>query len=138
MTTGSESKLHAIMSEINRAWRENNPSGMRPYLHPQIAMVFPGFSGTATGADTMIAGFEEWCSNARVVEYDESDEQIQIVDNVGVVSFRFDMLYERAAYSERSTGRDIWAFELIDGKWLAVWRAMADLKEERTSRELTV
>lgn len=79
----------------------------------------------------MIAGFDEWCSNARVIEYNERDEQIQIVGSVGFVSFRFDLHCERAAYSERSTGRDIWAFELTDGKWLAIWRTMVDLKEER-------
>ena len=138
MTTDPESKLHDTMSAINRAWRENRPSEMRPYLHPHITVVFPGFSGTAAGMDALIGGFDEWCSNARVVEYKESDEQIQIVDNVGFVSFRFDMLYERASYSEKSTGRDIWAFELIEGRWLAIWRTMVDLKEEGTSRELTV
>lgn len=138
MTTDPESKLHDTMSAINRAWRENTPSEMRPYLHQHITVVLPGFSGTAVGIDALMAGFDEWCTNARVIEYSESDEQIQIVDNVGFVSFRFDMLYERAAYRERSTGRDIWAFELIEGRWLAIWRTMVDLKEERTSRELTV
>ncbi len=138
MNHDDESRLHEAMAAINRAWRENRPSDMRAYLHPHVTLVFPGFKGTAKGIDAMIEGFEEWCANARVITYDESDEQVHIVGNVGFVSYRFDMSYERAAYRERSTGRDIWVFELIDKKWLAVWRTMADLKEERTTTELTV
>ena len=138
MNHDNESKLRESIAAINRAWRENRPAEMREYLHPQITLVLPGFSGTVTGIDAMIAGFEEWCTNARVIEYKESDELLQIVGNVGFVSYRFDMLYERSAYRERSTGRDIWAFECIDKKWLAVWRTMVDMKEERTTTELTV
>ncbi len=104
---------------------------MLPYLHPQVVMVLPGFTGTVAGRDPLLAGFDEWCLNARVVEYKESDEQIQIIGNVGVISFRFDMLYERTSYRERSVGRDIWVFEYQNGKWVAVWRTMVDLKEER-------
>ncbi len=138
MKLEKEARLHESMAAINRAWRENRPSDMRKHLHPDVTLVLPGFNGTANGIDAMIVGFEEWCANARVIEYEESDEQVQIIGNVGFVSFRFDMLYERATYRERSTGRDIWAFERADGKWLAVWRTMVDLKEERTTRELTV
>ena len=126
------------MAAINRAWRENHPADMREYLHPQMTMVLPDFSDTVTGSDAMLAGFEEWCTNPKVVEYDDSDEQIQIVGNVGFVSYRFNMLYERTAYRERSVGRDIWAFEYIGKKWLAVWRTMIELKEQRTARELSV
>lgn len=136
--TDYKSQLHETMAAINRAWRENRPADMRQYLHPQVTMLLPGFSGTVTGSDGILSGFEEWCANAKVVEYEESNEQIQVVGNSGFVSFRFDMLYERATYRERSAGRDIWAFERLDGKWLAVWRTMTDLKEERTTRELNL
>lgn len=83
------------------------------------------------GKGLLLAGFIEFCSNARVLEYKESDEQIQVIGDIAFASFRFDMLYERALYRERSTGRDIWAFKQSDGKWLAVWRMMVDLKEDR-------
>lgn len=136
MATDSESRLHETMAAINSAWRENRPGDMRLHLHPQVTIVLPGFSGTVTGSDALLAGFEEWCANARVLGYKESDEQVQIIGRVGVVSFRFDMLYERAAYRERSVGRDIWVFQRIDDKWLAVWRTMVDLKEERMSKEV--
>lgn len=131
MTTDLESDLHSTMTSIGRAWKQNSSAKMRPYLHPQMTMILPGFRGTVTGSDAIIGSFEEFSANAKVLEYQESDELTQIVGDVGFVSFRFNMLYERAAYRERSIGRDIWAFQLIEQKWLAVWRTMVELKEER-------
>jgi len=126
-----ETEVRNAMAAINRSWRENRPSEMRHYLHPKVTTVMPGFSGTAVGSEAMLAGFKEWCKNARVLEYKESDEQIQIVGDVGFVSYRFDMLYERASYREISKGRDIWVFECWDGKWVAIWRTMIELQEDR-------
>ena len=98
-------------------------------------MVLPGFNGAIAGGEKLIAGFDEFCSNAKVLEYSESEEQIQIIGDVAVLSFRFNMLYERPAYRARSTGRDLWAFKQVEGKWLAVWRTMLELQEERSGRE---
>lgn len=127
----NKNQVHETLAAINRAWRENRPSDMKPFLHSNITMVFPGFTGTLTGRDALVEGFTEFCTNARVIEYEESDEQIAIMGNVAVTSFRFTMLYERALYRERSTGRDLWVFEKSDEKWTAVWRTMVDVKEER-------
>jgi hypothetical protein len=126
-----ESEVHLTMAAINRSWYENRPSEMRPYLHPDITMILPGFSGMVAGRDILLSSFVEFCSNARVLEYNESDEQIQIIGNTAFINYRFDMLYERATYRERSTGRDVWAFVRLNKKWLAVWRLMTELKEDR-------
>jgi len=130
-----EVEIRSAMAAINHAWRENKPKEMMRYLHPKVTTVLPGFTGTILGSEAMLAGFDEWCKNARVLEYEESDEQIQIIGDVGFVSFRFDMVYERKSYREKSTGRDIWAFEHWDGKWVAVWRTMIDLKELREEKK---
>ena len=129
-----ETEVHNAMAAINQSWRENKPAEMRRYLHPKVTTVLPGFSGSVVGSEAMLAGFGEWCSNAKVIEYEESDEQIQIVGDVGFISYRFDMLYERKSYRERSTGRDVWVFECWDGKWVAVWRTMVDVEEIRQTK----
>jgi hypothetical protein len=129
-----ESEVHETMAAINRAWRENRPSDMQPCLHPEVTMVLPNFSGVLIGTDKLIASFVEFCTNARVLEYKETDEQIQVVHDVAFVNYRFSVLYERGTYRERSVGRDIWAFRHSDGKWLAIWRTMVDLKEVRETK----
>jgi len=125
------SEVHEAMAAINRAWRENHPMEMQSFLHPDITMALPGFSGTIAGRDALLASFVEFCSNARVLEYKESDEQAHVIGETAIVNFRFNMLYERTSYRERSTGRDIWAFQRQGGRWLAVWRTMIDLNAER-------
>lgn len=122
------------IAAINEAWRSGRVSDMFPYLHQDMMMKFPGFAGSVAGRDKLIAGFEEFCTNARVIEYTESDQQIDIIGNSAVVSFRFDMLYERPKYRERSQGRDVWVFQRESNRWVAVWRTMVELSESREEK----
>jgi hypothetical protein len=130
MTSNPASSVRDVMAAINRAWRENRPSEMYPYLHPDVTMVLPGFRGRVQGRGVLLDSFDDFCTNARVLEYAESDEEIDVVGNVAVVHYRFDMLFERASSRARSSGRDVWAFERVGGMWFAVWRTMLDVREE--------
>jgi ketosteroid isomerase-like protein len=124
-----EADVREAMTAINRAWQSGQPSAMAAYLHPDIVMKLPGFSGTVAGRDKLIAGFEDFCTNARVLEYHQSDQQLDLVDDCAVVSARFDMRYERGSYRGRSGGRDVWVFTRAADRWVAVWRTMVDLSE---------
>ncbi len=124
-------ELSPILAAITRAWRTNRPEDLTGYLHPDITMALPGFQGSVKGREALVDSFKEFCDHARVIEYDETDETIHIVGDVAIASFHFAMIYERSACREHSTGRDIWAFERRDERWLAVWRTMTELHEER-------
>jgi hypothetical protein len=101
-----------------------------PLLHPRITMVLPGFAGRAEGREAFVAGFEDFCANAKVHEYREADHQISVADDTAVASFTYEMVYEREGARYRAKGRDLWVFARPDGHWLAVWRAMLDVAEE--------
>jgi len=131
----SKLNVHNVLSAINHAWRSNAPFAMSQHLHPGIIMKSPGFSGEVVGRDALLASFVDFCTNARVVEFHESNEQIDVVGDCGIASFQFEMLYERAKYRERSKGRDLWVFQCISGKWVAVWRTMMELEEVRETRK---
>jgi hypothetical protein len=122
------------IAAINQAWRSGRVSDMIPYLHQDIVMTFPGFAGSVVGRDKLIAGFEEFCTNARVLEYTESDHQVEVVGNTAVVSYQFNMVYERPEYRERSQGRDLWVFQWSSDRWVAVWRTMLELSESRDTK----
>jgi hypothetical protein len=129
-----EAEVHRTLATMNALWRNGNPSAMNQYLHPEVTMALPGFGGKVEGMEPLIASYVEFCANARVLEYKESDEMIQVVGEVAVATYRFSMVYERASYRERSRGRDFWIFNRIGDKWLAVWRTMMDLEAERESK----
>jgi ketosteroid isomerase-like protein len=118
------------LQQINRIWREGRPQDLQPYLHPGIVMVYPGFQGRAEGRDALIAGFVDFCTNAKTESYTESGQEVDLIGNTAVASFRFEMVYTRDGASWRSTGRDLWVFERQGDGWLAVWRTMLDLAEE--------
>ena len=123
-----------VMDAMTDAWRSGRPIDMMPFLHPDIVMTFPGFTGLISGRSKFIEGFEEFCTNARVLEYAETDREVVVIGGSAVASFRFDMLYERPKYRERSTGRDVWVFHRENDRWIAVWRTMVDLHESREEK----
>ncbi len=131
----SKVEVHEVLSAINEAWRANTPLIMSQHLHPAVVMKFPGFSGEVVGRDALLASFVEFCTNARVLEYRENNEQISVIGDCAVASFQFEMLYKRAKYQEQSKGRDLWVFQRISGKWLAVWRTMMELEEIRETQK---
>lgn len=129
-STDDRREVAATVRRINDAWRHGRPHDLQPLLHDEIVMVFPGFAGRVEGRAAAIAGFEEFCSTARVSRFEQTDEQIDVAATAAVASFRFEIVYERAGQSYRSTGRDLWVFTKHAGKWLATWRTMLDLIDE--------
>lgn len=123
--------IHRALAAVNTAWRSGRPEEMTAHLHSDIVMRMPGFSGETAGRDAFIEGFRQFIANARVLEYSESEEQIDVVGVCGVITYRYEMLYETAEYRARSTGRDFWIFEKQGDKWLAVWRTMMDVRDKR-------
>jgi uncharacterized protein (TIGR02246 family) len=122
--------VSAAMQRINQAWLDCRPKDLAPLLHPDMIMVFPGFSGRAEGREALVTGFVDFCDNATVHEYQESEHQVDVVGDTAVVSFKYEMVYERSGQRYRATGRDLWVFTHQDGDWLAVWRTMLDLQEQ--------
>jgi uncharacterized protein (TIGR02246 family) len=119
----------AAMDRINRAWLERRPADLSPLFHPDVTMALPGLEGRVQGRDAMMAGFEDFCRNAVVHDYRERNRGIDVVGDTAVVTFQYEMVYERSGGRYRATGRDLWVFARQGGVWLAVWRAMLDIEE---------
>jgi hypothetical protein len=118
------------MRRINQTWLDGRVDDLAPLLHPDIVMVFPGFAGKVRGREEFLAGFRDFCQNAMVEELLEHDDQVDVVGNTAMVTFRYEMLYKRAGERYRVCGRDFWAFQIQDGTWIAVWRTMFDTDEK--------
>lgn len=123
----------ATMRQINRAWLDGQVEDIAPMLHPEIVMVFPGFSARAQGREDFLAGLRDFCQNAIVREFNEHDVQVDVAGNMAVVTFRYEMVYERAGKQSRVAGRDLWVFQKQGGAWIAVWRTMLDMEEKAAS-----
>jgi len=122
-------RVRRAMSRINESWLAKRVEDLGPLLDEHIVMILPGFAGRVQGRDTLLAGFRDFCDNAQVHEYTEDDTQIDVAGGTGVVTFRYQMVYERGGRKYRATGRDLWVFARRATEWIAVWRAMLEASE---------
>jgi len=122
-------RIAETMRQINDAWIAGRVDNLAPMVHDEIVMVMPGFAGRVQGRETFIAGFRDFCENARIHDFRDGERQIDVVGDTAVVNFDYEMLYERSAARYRVTGRDLWVFARHGTEWLAVWRTMLDLSE---------
>lgn len=117
------------MREINRAWLDGHAQDMEQLIHPDVVMIPPDFAGRVAGRAAFIGGFRDLSENANILRFREDDPQVDVVEATAVVSFAYEMTYERSGGRYRATGRDLWVFQERDRSWLAVWRTMLDVDE---------
>ena len=98
-------------------------------VHSEIVMVFPDFAGKIQGREEFLAGFHDFCQNAAIQEYQEHDQQVDVAGDTAVITFRYEMIYQRSGERYRANGRDLWVFQKQDGAWIGVWRAMLEMEE---------
>jgi len=120
----------AAMRQINQVWLDGKVQDLEPLVHSEIVMVLPDFAGRIQGREEFLTGFRDFCQNATVHEFREHDQQVDVAGNTAVSTLRYDMVYERSGQRYRATGRDLWVFMKQDEAWIAVWRAMLDMKED--------
>lgn len=120
----------ATMRRINRIWLDGQVEDIAPMVHPEIVMVVPGFTGRIQGREEFLAGFRDFCQNARIHEFRDYDHQVDVAGDTAVITFLYDMVYERHGERYRSTGRDLWVFQNQGSAWIAVWRTMLDMEEK--------
>jgi len=118
-----------VVRSIYRAWRDGHPGEMRPFLHDDMVMVFPGDGERAAGADAVMQGFIAFCAEAVAEHVEARDRQLDVVGSTAVASYAYAMTYRRCGRHFRATGRDQWVLEKKQGAWLAVWRTMLELDE---------
>jgi hypothetical protein len=130
ITQSDRDSVAAAMERINRAWLDRRPADLHALLHPNLTMALPGFVGRVQGRQALVAGFEDFCTHATVKDYQESNHQVDVVGDTAVVSFDYQMVYERSGQRNRATGRDLWVFARDGSRWLAVWRTMLNIEEQ--------
>ncbi len=123
-------EIKTLIRQINRSWQTGRLEDIANLLNPGIVMALPGFGSRIKGAETMIMGFSDFYTNAKVLKYEESDIDVDIIDKTAAATYTFKMVYEREDRRYESSGRDLWIFAMNDSTWKAVWRTMLDMQEK--------
>jgi len=119
-----------IMHRINRVWLDGKVEDLAPMVHREVVMALPGLGGTIQGRDQLLAGFRDFCENAKVHQFQDYDLQADIPGHTAVITFRYEMVYERADQRYQVTGRELWVFQEQGNERVAVWRTMLDTDEQ--------
>jgi hypothetical protein len=75
------------ISRINNAWLVGRPNDLTALFHPDMVMALPEFTGHIVGAPACIAGYVDFCNQAAVETYRESDLTIHGAGGAAVVSY---------------------------------------------------
>lgn len=128
-----QDQIAALLDRIDDAWLNGRPRDLEPLMHENIVFAFPGFAGRRAGREPMIAGFADFCENAAVISFKRNDLQIDVIADVAVASFKFEMTYRREGQTFACAGRDFWVVAREQDQWKAVWRTMLEVSEEPVS-----
>jgi uncharacterized protein (TIGR02246 family) len=128
MTSAEHSKdreaVRSLIQRINDAWRQGRLEELADYFHPDIVLVFPGFSGRGEGRAACVQSYVDFLGSATVHEYTESDHHIDVWGDTAVASYRFVMAWEMGGKHYREAGHDLFVFSRDQGQWRAVWRTL--------------
>jgi ketosteroid isomerase-like protein len=121
--------VELAMRQINDTWLRGRIEDLAHLVHGEIVVVLPGWAGRVEGKQQFLAGFRDFLQSSKIHEFNEDDLQVDIAGKAAVVTFRFEMVYERDGARFRSAGRDLWVFQSQGAGWIAVWRTMLDVEE---------
>jgi Domain of unknown function (DUF4440) len=124
-----EAALQSLL-RINRIWLDGQVEMLAALVDANVVMVLPGFAGRVQGREEFLAGFRDFCANAHVHKFDDHGYDTDVIGDTAVITFQYEMIYERSGERYRATGRDLWVFRDREGNWIAVWRAMLELHEQ--------
>jgi hypothetical protein len=125
----SDGALQALQ-RINHIWLDGQVEALAALVDANIVMVLPDFSGRVQGRDEFLAGFQDFCANAQVHEFHDHGYDTDVIGDTAIITFQYEMIYERSGERYRATGRDLWVFRYGDTGWIAIWRAMLDSHEQ--------
>lgn len=120
--------LQALLN-INRLWLDGRVQALEELLHPDVVMMLPDFVGRVNGREEFLAGFRDFSASARIDTFHDHSYAADLIGDTAVITFQYEMTYERSSERYRATARDLWVFRESGGNSVAVWRAMLDLHE---------
>ena len=127
----NEAVIEAVKA-INRAWLDGQLEELAARIDEEIVLVTPGFHESIRGRESYVAGHREFLESAAIEHFRELDWHVDLLGDTAVVTYRYEMEYERSGQSCFSAGRDMFVLRHRSGGWQAIWRTMLDVEERAT------
>lgn len=128
-TPNAHKDVAQVLKQLNQAWIEGRFDRLTELVHPDVVLVTPGFEERIHGREAYVSGHRDFAENATVHDFSESAADVDVIGDVAVVNYRYEMDYDRSGQRYASTGRDLYVLHNTGGRWLVVWRTILDVDE---------
>jgi hypothetical protein len=122
--TGTAREVWRFIQDFNRTWTEGDPKDLRSLFDPNMVIIHPGFGGRTVGRDAAVASYVDFCLHAKVLSFSERDPDIDVNENVAIVSYTFDIGYELNGARHHEQGRDLFVLRRDNKRWRVLWRTL--------------
>jgi len=120
--------VSALLERINAAWTSHNPEATAALLRNAFAddMVIrgPKFEEMARGRHACVASYLDFIRKAEVHAFHASKPIIDRAQESAIAAYGWSIDYTLDGTRYTEEGHDVFAFRLVDGRWIAFWRTM--------------
>ena len=90
----AQEAVRKVIHDINAAWINGHPENIAGRLHEHVVMIQPGFRGRAAGREASVNSYRDFCDQATIHDFKQSDPEIDVFGSTAVATYRFEIPYE--------------------------------------------
>ena len=130
-------EIRLLLNKINDAWLKGPPEKLAEALsdcfHDGIVIKGPGFQAMGRGKEPCVKSYVDFVRQARVRSCTLSEPEIDHFGDTAIATYSWEMTYELDGHEYHDSGHDLFVLSRVEGRWLAVWRAMLPAQAGGTS-----
>ncbi len=115
-----EREVWKTLRELNDTWTKGNPEDLKRYFHVDMVAITPTDRKRREGREACVADWVEFAKAAKIHSWKEIDPRVQIYGNVAVVTYYFEISFEKSGQTINLGGRDMFVFVKEGDRWWAV------------------
>ena len=108
------------LTDMNDCWTKGDGSDLVRYFHPRMVAIVPSSRERLVGRDACVAAWVGFAKSTTILSWKAIDPQIELFDNIAVVTYYFNIHFEMNGQTIEMNGRDMFTFVKEDDRWLAV------------------
>lgn len=112
-----------IVQALNHAWAEDgNVEELENYFHRGMVAITPFDRGRLEGREGCIASWRRFVESTKIRYWKVHDPKVQVYGDgrFAVVTYYYDMSYDKGGQTVKSAGRDMFVLVKENGKWWVI------------------
>jgi ketosteroid isomerase-like protein len=116
----TKNEIWKTLRNLNNTWTKGNPEDLKDYFHADMVAITPTDKKRREGREACIADWTEFSKTAKIQSWKEIDPKIHVYENTAVVTYYFEISFERDGQNIAFGGRDMYVFVREANCWWAV------------------